>query len=48
MHAFKNYVFKESPVGQRVKNVTSIHDYVGLIPGHAQWDKDPELPQAVV
>ena len=29
-------------------NPTSIHDDVGLIPGLNQWDKDLELPQAVV
>ena len=29
-----------SVVVQQVKNPTSIHEYVGLIPGLAQWIKD--------
>ena len=31
---------------QQVKNLTSIHEDVGLIPGLIQWIKDPMLPQA--
>ena len=35
-------------VAQQVKNPASIHEDAGLIPGLAQWAKDPTLPQAVV
>ena len=33
-------------MAQQVKNLTSIHEYVGLIPGLTQWVKDLTLPQA--
>ena len=31
-------------VAQRVKNLTSIREDVGLIPGLIQWTKDPAWP----
>ena len=36
----------EYPLTQQVKNLTSVHEDVSLIPGLAQWVKDPALLQA--
>ena len=37
---------KKSFLGAPIKNLTSIHEDAGLIPGLVQWVKDLVLPQA--
>ena len=44
---FKHGASGVPSVAQGVKNLTSIHGDVGLIPGLAQWIKDLPLPQAM-
>ena len=40
----KNLTTGSSHFGSVVRNPTSTHEDAGLIPGLAQWAKDPMLP----
>ena len=46
----KFLIFKKGVpiVAHRVKNLTSIHEDAGSIPGFTHWLKDKAFPQAVV
>ena len=37
-------LFRVPAVAQQVKNLTGNHEGINLIPGLAQWVKDPVLP----
>ena len=41
LHVMK--ICRSSHRGSEVRNLTSIHEDPGLIPGPAQWVKDPSL-----
>ena len=41
---FKTYELRSSCCGPVVMNPTNIHGVASLIPGLAQWVKDPVLP----
>ena len=47
-HLSNKSAFQVPIVVQQVKNPTSIHEDMGLIPGLLQWVKGLVLPQAVV
>ena len=43
----QNMKLQRSHHGSAITNLTSIHEGAGLIPGLAQWVKDPVLPWTV-
>ena len=45
-YEFRNCTTGVSVVAQQIKNLTSICEDVGSIPGLPQWIKDLALPQA--
>ena len=47
-YGHKKGEYGSSHCGSAVVNPTSIREDAGLIPGLAQWDKDPALLGAVV
>ena len=40
----KIWTLGSSVVAQQIKNPTGVHEDLDLIPGLAQWVKDPALP----
>ena len=40
----KNIIFRSSQCDSAVRNLTSIHEEIGSIPGFAWWVKDSALP----